>query len=193
MPHRYLTKQIKRFFIYRVLHVDDTPHRIALGVAIGIFITWTPTIGLQMVLVLALAALLRANKAVGVPFVWISNPLTLLPIYGSNYWLGTKILGSEYDFSKLSPFVDAVKAGGNWFERLSAAWKAMWSIFLPLWLGSVVIGAALGIITYFAIRYAIVRYRRYWHEKHPRPPWADDKAETEPGATEPTPSEQTKD
>lgn len=193
MPHRYLTKHIKRFFIYRVLHVDDTPHRIALGVAIGIFITWTPTIGLQMALVVALAALLRANKVVGVPFVWISNPVTLVPIYGPNYWLGTKILGGSYDFSKLSPFVDAVATGGNWFERLHAAWDAMWIVFWPLWLGSAVVGGALAVVTYFAIRYAVVRYRRFWHEKHPRPPWADDKPETEPEAPGPKPSQQSKD
>ncbi len=180
MPHRYVARQVKRFFIYRVLHVDDTPHRIALGVAIGIFVTWTPTIGLQMVLTVALAALLRANKVVGVPFVWISNPLTLVPIYGPNHWLGTKILGRNYNFDQLRPFVEAVTGGGNWFERFHAAWNAMWSIFTELWLGSVVVGGALAIVTYFAIRYAVVRYRRYWHDKHPRPPWADEEAPSKP-------------
>jgi uncharacterized protein len=193
MPHRYLTRHIKRFFIYRVLHVDDTPHRIALGVAIGIFITWTPTIGLQMALVVAIAALLRANKIVGVPFVWISNPVTLVPIYGPNHWLGTKILGGNYDFDQLRPFVEAVATGGNWFERLHAAWDAMWRVFWPLWLGSAVVGGVLAVITYFVIRYAVVRYRRFWHEKHPRPPWADDKAETDPKTPGPKPSQQTED
>ena len=33
MPHRFVWKRLKNFFIHRVLHVDDTPHRIALGVA----------------------------------------------------------------------------------------------------------------------------------------------------------------
>ncbi len=193
MPYRYVARQVKRFFIYRVLHVDDTPHRIALGVAIGIFITWTPTIGLQMALTVALAALLRGNKVVGVPFVWISNPLTLVPIYGPNYWLGTKILGGEYDFDRFSRFAAAATAGGNWFERLGTAWDATWTIFWPLWVGSAIVGLVLAVITYFAIRYAVVKYRRYWHEKHPRPPWADEQARTEPEAAEHTPSEQTQD
>jgi len=172
MPHRYVTRQIKRFFIYRVLHVDDTPHRIALGVAIGIFITWTPTIGLQMVLTLALAALLRANKFVGVPFVWISNPFTLVPIYGPNYWLGTKLLGGGYDYERFMGFVNAAMTTGGWFERLGAAWEAMWQIFWPLWAGSTVVGLCLGVLTYFAIRFAVVHYRRWWHRHHPHPPWA---------------------
>ena len=78
MPHRYLIKRFRRWFIYRVLHVDDTPHRIALGVAVGIFVTWTPTIGLQMLLCILISALVGANKFVGLPFVW----LLLRPVHG---------------------------------------------------------------------------------------------------------------
>ena len=62
MPHRYIIRRLRRFFIYRVLHVDDTPHRIALGIAVGIFITWTPTIGMQMILTVLISALVGANK-----------------------------------------------------------------------------------------------------------------------------------
>ena len=84
MPYRYVWQRLKDFIVHKVLRLDDTPHRIALGVAIGFFVTWTPTIGIQMILVVALATLLKANKLVGVPFVWISNPFTIVPIYGPN-------------------------------------------------------------------------------------------------------------
>ena len=106
---KYLLGRIERFLIYRVMSLDDTPHRLALGVAIGIFVTWTPTIGLQMVITFLLSALFRANKFVGVPFVWISNPLTIVPIYGPNYLVGCWLLGH-------SP-------GENW-EKVRAS---MWS------------------------------------------------------------------
>ncbi|HKI70697.1 MAG TPA: DUF2062 domain-containing protein, partial [Verrucomicrobiae bacterium] len=91
-----MTRRIERFFVYRVLHVDDTPHRIALGVAVGIFVAWTPTVGFQMILTIILATLLRANKLVGIPFVWISNPFTLGVIYYPNYLLGKFILQGDY-------------------------------------------------------------------------------------------------
>ena len=90
---KFIAAKIERFLVYRVLSINDSPHRIALSVAIGIFITWTPTIGLQMMLTIALCFLLRANKLVGVPFVWISNPLTIVPIYAPNYFVGCWILG----------------------------------------------------------------------------------------------------
>jgi len=185
MPYRYVAKKLKDFVIYRILHVDDTPHRIAFGVAIGMFVAWTPTVGFQMGLTVAVAALLRANKAVGVPLAWLTNPVTIPPVFGFNYWLGTKILGGQYDLTQFKGFIAAAMKEGSWFDRLHAAWDAMWTIFWPLWLGSIVVGLALAVISYVAVYYGVVRYRRFWHEHHPRPPWADDQAPAEANPAQP--------
>ncbi|MBN2294366.1 MAG: DUF2062 domain-containing protein [Pirellulales bacterium] len=163
MRNMLVWKRLKNFFTHNVLHVDDTPHRIALGVAIGVFVTWTPTIGFQMVLTIALAWLLRANKFVGVPFVWISNPLTLVPIYMPNYLIGRWILGSEVpppDFAKV------VDATGGWLETVGTWWSVTWHAFLPLWLGSLLVGLALAIPSYFATYRALVIYRRKLYNLH---------------------------
>ena len=76
-------QRVRHFVLHDILHADDPPHRLALGVAIGMFVTFTPTVGLQMVLVGVLAWLLRANKLVGLPVVWLSNPATVVPIYST--------------------------------------------------------------------------------------------------------------
>lgn len=168
MPHRYIARKLKRFFIYRVLHVDDTPHRIALGLAIGIFITWTPTMGFQMILTVMVAALMRANKFVGVPFVWISNPVTLVPIYAPNFLVGSWILPGDYSVRKFCESVSkAAFAGGGWMNKIGAWWEATIDFFWPLWVGSVVVGLVLALPTYFVTRWAVTRYRRIWHERHP--------------------------
>ena len=168
MPIQYFAKKVKDFFIYRVIGLNDTPHRIALGVAIGIFVTWTPTIGFQMLLTVALAALLRGNKVVGVPFVWISNPATLLPIYGPNYYVGCRLLRKKaLDLN----FLIAASSTGGWLHRVNAWWQATWRVFWPLWLGSLVVGLLLGSLAYVLTRYAVVKYRRHWHRKHDKPPW----------------------
>lgn len=171
MPHRFLIKKLKRFLIYRVLHVDDTPHRIALGLAIGIFITWTPLIGLQMILAVALAALARANKFVGIPFVWISNPLTAVPLYGFNFLVGAWVLPGEYSVTKFVESASkALSFSGSWMDRIGAWWSAMWEFFWPLWVGSILVGLALGVVTYFVTRRAIVLYRRRLHRHDPAAP-----------------------
>ena len=176
MPHRYVGRKLKRFFIYRVLHVDDTPHRIALGLAIGIFITWTPTMGLQMILTIMVASLMRANKFVGVPFVWISNPVTAVPLYGFNYLVGTWVLPGDYPVSKFTESLSkAVFIGGGWMDKIGAWWEATIDFFLPLWIGSIMVALILAVPTYVVTRWAIMKYRKIWHEKHPPPPGeADD-------------------
>lgn len=169
IPLRYILKRIRVFFVYRVLHVNDTPHRIALGVAIGMLIAWTPTMGFQMILTVLLSALFGANKLVGVPFVWISNPLTAGPIYGPNFLIGKLMLGGNYQAPNF--YVVLYASGGWWGEvminRIIAWWEATWKVFAPLWLGSFVVGVLVGGLTYFAVRYAVVAYRTHRHLKHP--------------------------
>ncbi len=166
MPHRYLIKRFRQWFIYRVLHVDDTPHRIALGVAVGIFITWTPTIGLQMLLCVLLSALVGANKFVGLPFVWLSNPLTVIPIYWPNFLLGNWILQGQANpesFTNAAKLAMTFQAEGNLAMRLIGRIQSWWSatneILLPLWLGSLLIATLLGLCTYLIISRVVTAYR----------------------------------
>lgn len=164
MPVSKLRRGLKNVFMYRVLHVDDTPHRIALGVAVGMFVAWTPTIGFQMVLTVLLATLLGANKLVGVPCAWISNPLTLVPIYYPNYRVGRWLLGHK----DVTPtFLDnihvPIQTDGwlrYWIYQVQIWWSRTWEVFLPLWLGSVVVGLVLGGAAYFVIRWLVTRHRR---------------------------------
>ena len=143
--------RLKTFVVDKILGVHDSPHRIALGVAIGIFVTWTPTIGFQMALTLALSTLCRANKVVGVPLVWISNPATLW-IYIPNYLLGCKILGENPSTDALMQSL--IKAFGindhGLKERFTTLIQTLWDVLAPLMLGSVIIGAFLGAIAYAA-------------------------------------------
>lgn len=159
---KFLATQAERFLIYRVFSLADTPHRLALGVAIGIFITWTPTITLQMVLTVLLSWLLGANKLVGVPFVWISNPATIVPIYGPNYLIGCWILGRTPDgWHKI---IEAIRFHGSLYERTIEWYDVTKDIFWELWMGSMIVALVLGVLTYFAMYRMIVVYRT--HRKH---------------------------
>ena len=43
-------RPVLRFVKFRILHVDDSPERIARGLAIGVFISYLPLMGIQMAL-----------------------------------------------------------------------------------------------------------------------------------------------
>ena len=73
---------------HQIMRLPGSPQALALGVAIGLFLAFTPTLGVQMLLAAVLAAGLRASKAAALAAVWISNPLTAAPIYAATYGVG---------------------------------------------------------------------------------------------------------
>lgn len=81
-----------RFIKRRILHTNDSPQRIARGIAVGLFTAWLPLLGIHIILALIFAAVLRANKAMAILFVWVSNPLTAPFIYYPCYRMGRFIL-----------------------------------------------------------------------------------------------------
>jgi len=160
-------KKVKDLFLHHILHVDDTPHRIALGAAVGIFVAWTPTFGLQTVLAIALAAILRANKAVVIPMAWVTNPLTNPAIYGFSYLVGHFLLTGNWS---VDPQIKAQILGLMKETTRLDIWDAsFWSrlmdvtmeIGLELWVGSCVVGLLVTLITYPLIYKAVIRYRKH--------------------------------
>ena len=150
----------KKFFLQTVLHANDSPHRIALGVGLGFFVGFTPTIGFQMIIVVFLAWLLRANKAVGVPLVWISNPVTFIPLYFPSYWLGCKMMGMEGTLSEFETLKDSLLADDLGLrDRAAQLWELGLDIMAPLWLGSMVVATIFGVATYLITLLWITQHR----------------------------------
>jgi uncharacterized protein (DUF2062 family) len=78
-----------------VLHLEDPPWRIALALAIGVFISFTPFLGFQTLLALAVGWICRLNKAAVVVGAWLNLPWTMPLAYAGALWLGSLLLPSE--------------------------------------------------------------------------------------------------
>jgi uncharacterized protein (DUF2062 family) len=166
---RKLFRPAVGFVKFRILHVDDTPQRIARGVAVGVWIAFTPFLGLHMILALALAALFRANKVLAVLGVWISNPFTLLPIYGSTYLMGRFLVGrfhpSHAQPGQVGDLLSHIFSFSNMVTRLHTAafWEEVAKVFgkigMELTLGGFVLGTLFAIAGYFATYWLITTYR----------------------------------
>ena len=146
-----------RQFKFRILHVEDSAHRIALAIALAVAIAWTPAIGLHLVIYLLLAWLCRANVLVGIPFILLSNPLTLIPIYYPNYLIGRAMLGIS---DPPGNFLEAISIGGGFVKIVQTWWSATAPYAGPLWLGSLVMAAPVGAIVYGLIFWAVRRYQK---------------------------------
>lgn len=168
---RHYWRITRDFCVYKVLHADDPPHRLALGIAIGIFVTFLPLIGIQMVVSVFLAWLCRANKVVGVPLVWISNPFTMVPIYYPCYLIGCQLLGRSSDeWQEVYPnFIEILTAADStWGEIFNFCWTNLLDFVAPLSVGSLMVASVLGVLTYYLSLYAIRSYRlKRWGQLMP--------------------------
>lgn len=81
-----------RDFLIRAGSLDVDEFTLARGVAVGLFIGLTPTVGVQTLLILGAAVVLRANFPAAFIVSWINNPLTFAPIYLGFYQLGDWLL-----------------------------------------------------------------------------------------------------
>jgi len=166
---RYVYRRLRHLIVYRVLHVDDTPHRIALGAALGLLIGLSPLMGLHMILALGLGYVLRANRAVALAVVWISNPATFVPIITFNWIVGQAIVPHQAsnDPGRLHQQMSQLLGGtGNLLSGLFSAdfWIAVFNLLVSLgaalWIGSVVVGLTAGVAGYLLTRHGVVWYRQ---------------------------------
>ena len=123
------------------------------GLAAGMFCAFVP-LPWQMLLAAMAAAWLRFNLPVAVAMVWITNPVTIPPIFYGNYRFGAWLLGR--------PTLD-------WAFEPSASWllKRIGDIGWPLLIGSLVMGviaaAATFVIAHLLWRWHIVARFRNRH------------------------------
>lgn len=70
-----------------------TNKSISGGLAVGLFVALTPTMGVQMFLSVILAYFLRVNIPAAIVACWVTNPLTAPIIYPLQYKLGIWLSG----------------------------------------------------------------------------------------------------
>jgi uncharacterized protein (DUF2062 family) len=78
----------------RLLAIDDPPERTALAFSIGVFIAFSPFLGLHTILATLIAFVFRFNKVAIYTGTFLNNPpLTLVPIILASYAVGAFFMG----------------------------------------------------------------------------------------------------
>ena len=145
-----------RAFYETLLMLDDTPRRIALGMAAGLFISWTPTVGIQTLLVIPVTSLIRANRVAGVIGVYLSNPFTILPMYWIEYKLGTIVLHESLTFEEFRALISLE----SWTETWRTLTDVGMELLMAMFLGGLILGTVTAIIGYCVTHWLICRVRR---------------------------------
>lgn len=114
-------------------------HSVSKAFVIGLFWMSIP-LPSQMIASAIFAVIFRANLPISVALVWISNPLTMGPIFYFNYLVGAYILGQDATEDL------AFELSWHWIVHV------LGDLWMPLYLGSAVVGLALGLTSYFVLK-----------------------------------------
>lgn len=124
----------------KILHINDTPHKIAAGFALGAFIGIFPTFGAGGVLAAALSTLLKYNfvSAVAGAFI-IMNPVTT-PVF----WFLSAFAGSLIFNVDAHALIEAIKSG--------AVFNSLGKYLIVYLAGSSIISLVVSFLSYFILK-----------------------------------------
>jgi len=158
MPDHKMIREHKALRCFgRLLHEPAlwhlNRHSLAKAVFVGLFCAMLP-IPFQMVVAAAGAIWLHSNLPVSVALVWLTNPLTMPPIFYLAYVFGDWVLQvPEKDFQ--------FEASAEW------ALHEMMIIWQPFLLGCILMGLISGVIGYVLVQYLWrANVMRRWEKRH---------------------------
>ncbi len=126
----------------RLLHDPNLWHMnrrsVSGAFAVGLFWAFVP-MPFQMVAAAATAIPARVNLPISVALVWISNPITMPPMFYSTYLVGTWIMGQP-------PMEQEFELTMEWVTN------SMSQIWQPLYIGSLLCGIIVSVLGYVAMR-----------------------------------------
>ena len=147
-----------RHALDQLLHTHDTPRRTAAAFALGVFLGFSPLLGLHTVLGLALAFAFRLNRVAVLIGVYSNLPWILPPYYAMATIVGAAILGVSVP-PDLAPQLRQVFSGPNLADlRMLAGGLA--PLFWSFTFGSTIGSCVLAFVAYHGSLAAIEARRR---------------------------------
>ena len=147
-------KYIINQWIHRLIHLNESPYRVAMSCACGIFCSALPIFGQTFIAMIA-ALVLRASVIASLPWTWISNPLTTLPMWYGGYRLGIWIMPGKHkplSYTEIQALMQNFDQM-DWTQGLSLLSTEFWEALQPLWLGTVVMGLAMAAPSFILVYY----------------------------------------
>lgn len=132
----------------RLLALDDPPERTALAFSIGVFIAFSPLLGLHTILATLIAFLFRFNKVAIFSGTFINNPfLTLVPIIIASYAIGAFILGRPLRIpaAGVELLMHPHLLTAAYYRRL---FHESWDVVWPFTIGGLVLSVVCSLVAY---------------------------------------------
>jgi len=150
---------------------------MVIAIYLGMIVALMPLVGVQMLLVTVLSIfLIRANLPVLIGLQWISNPLTMGPIYYADYQIGMALM----QMVGLEPEVNPIlRVDYDWVHFKWSDLTGLMDTFPPMLLGGLVLGSFFGVVGVTIYKYLAKRAKaRYAFEKELEDPRSSEQNKT---------------
>ncbi|HYY56785.1 MAG TPA: DUF2062 domain-containing protein [Pyrinomonadaceae bacterium] len=137
-----------RATLRRLLAIDDPPERTALAFSIGVFIAFSPFLGLHTIMATALAFIFRFNKIAIYTGTFVNNPVfTLVPIILASYGVGAFFMGRPLSLPAegLALLKEPHLLTGEYWRRL---FLHSWDVLVPFAVGGLVLSVVCSLASY---------------------------------------------
>ncbi|MFB3924792.1 MAG: DUF2062 domain-containing protein [Syntrophales bacterium] len=141
-------KRKTRNFYHQFICLKGEPGKIAMGMAIGVFVGVTPTIPFHTVLIMVLIFIFRQNLTAALLGAWITNPVTMPVFYLVEYEIGRFFLGWDQHRLVLNDY------------SMESILKVGLEIFYPLLLGGLILAPFFAVPAYFITYRAVTAMRK---------------------------------
>jgi uncharacterized protein (DUF2062 family) len=134
--------------IKKLLHIGDTPERTALAYSIGVFLGFSPFLGLHILLALVIAFLWKLNRVANLIGIGMNTPWWIVPYYVMATWVGMRVTGFWIDWAILK---EIFQLGLNKGFIGSDFWSSIASqsgFLLSFGVGSLIFCTFLGFLAY---------------------------------------------
>ncbi len=150
--------------VKKLLHIEDTPERTALAFSIGIFLGFSPFLGLHTLLGLAVAFLFGFNRVAVLLGVWTNSPWWLVPFYMMATWVGTGITGFRMEWSTLKEIFQLGTDRGSMSSIVWGSVASQGGLLMSFLIGSLILCSLLSVVAYpLSLRW--IRFYRLKKEK----------------------------
>ena len=161
-----LKRSIKYYWL-KIVRLKGSPHDLALGIAIGIFVGMLPIMPFQIALAVTLALFFKGSKITAALGTWVSNPLNWYFLYYFSYKIGAVILGlSEKNrgFSSVMGSIQSLNHGEGFSVVMGEIAGVGSAIIVAFLLGGLILGLIVAPPAYF-IFLKVFHFISAWREK----------------------------
>ena len=158
--------RISKYYYLRLRRLRGSPHSLASGFAIGVFIGLTPTVPFHTIAIVFLTLITRTSTVAGVISGWIiCNPFTYLPIYYFSLIVGNRVTPYEISWEKIQITLDSAINSGSYLRTLKILTGTGFEMGVVMLVGGCVFALPFTILSYYFALYFFAKMRKKRIEK----------------------------